>query len=130
MINKTIPPKKEKIGFVSRTKQQYKDNANLNIIMGRMPSGQRPDLPERRMFFGDFTAIPDFQEMQNKVASVEEEFMKLPSLIRKRFHHSPVQLLDFLRDPSNMDEGVKLGLFDAPKKAMEPPSDPPASNSQ
>lgn len=74
---------------------------------------------ERYPSFGDFSQVPDFHSAQLILAHSNEEFMSLPSGIRKRFNNDVSQLLSFLDDESNFDEAVKLGLIE-PKKVVEP----------
>lgn len=52
----------------------------------------------------------DFQQMMDQLVEAQEAFDGLPSSVRDRFANDPGRLLDFLRDESNRDEAVKLGL--------------------
>ena len=110
----------------SMTQQQFKDEADINQLVqqyglvGTMP--QNPDLPR----YIDFDDIYDFQTALHAVQHAREQFLTLPSGIRSRFDHSPQQLLEFLANPANRDEAVRLGLV----KASEPvPATPPATPS-
>uniref|UniRef100_UPI004048DAE2 hypothetical protein n=1 Tax=Shewanella sp. TaxID=50422 RepID=UPI004048DAE2 len=95
----------------SRTKQAFKDEANINRILdkynrtGLMPQYDKPQV------YGDFTQVVCYHTAQNKIAEGKQAFAELPSDLRKRFNNDPGQFLDFIGDPeSNLDEMVKLGL--------------------
>lgn len=61
--------------------------------------------------YADFSSIQDYREMLDTVRYAQEAFAILPAEMRKRFDNDPSQLLDFVQDPNNYDEGVKLGLL-------------------
>lgn len=60
--------------------------------------------------YGDFAAMPDFQEMQNRVARTTQFFEALPSDLRKRFGNNVSSFVAFISDPNNFSEAQKLGL--------------------
>jgi len=62
------------------------------------------------MRFADCTAN-DFQVMQNTLATVQAQFMGLPSRLRTRFSNRPDIMMTWLEDPKNRDEALKLGLI-------------------
>lgn len=105
----------------SMTQQHFKDECNINNIMAKYlqtgilvdPLQQCNGQPQ----FGDYTAIPDYQEAQQVMIDASNLFDSLPALLRKRFHNSPGELLEFLDDRDNLDEAVKLGLV-APAPAI------------
>ena len=65
----------------------------------------------------------------NQIVAAQEAFNGLPAAVRKRFGNDPGQMLDFLDDPQNASEAVKLGLVDAPQDSQVPQGDvqPPAA---
>lgn len=96
----------------SMTEQHFKDECDINNIVakakvtGVLPSGNREPL------FGDFEKFPkNLQERFDLYNEASERFLELPSSLRKRFDNNPANLLDFLRDSSNFDEAVSLGLL-------------------
>lgn len=97
----------------SKVQQQYKDQVDVNRIVQRMGfSGLLPvgrDAPR----FGDFPTV-DLVEAMNVVRSTEEAFMRLPAELRKRFGNDPGELWQWMQDPKNDAEAVRLGLFTAP----------------
>lgn len=113
----------------SMTQQHFRDEADINTIMSRYErTGMLVDPMQMRQvkpLFDDFSNIPDYQEAQNAIIEAEMLFDNLPSSIRKRFGNDPSQLLDFMSDPDNYDEAVKLGIVAKnPEESSEP--QPPA----
>lgn len=92
------------------TQQHFENEVNINMIMARYNrTGLFPQCTEP-MNFEDVSTVGDFHSIQNRLALAKENFMKLPSDMRKRFNNSAVELLDFLADAKNRAEAEKLGL--------------------
>lgn len=94
--------------------QQFRDECDINEIVRRF--GLTGSLPDdfKAPVSGDFTGVSDFQSAMNAVRSAQEAFMELPGAMRARFDNDPQKLISFLEDPSNRDEGLKLGLLAKP----------------
>lgn len=82
-------------------------------ITGKMPTTMR--MPQ----FGDFTEVGTYQECLEAVKDAQNEFMKLPAVIRERFNHDPEELLQFVSDEKNAQEGEKLGIWKLKKPETE-----------
>lgn len=67
-----------------------------------------------------------YQDSMYMIADAKSKFETLPSRIRERFQNNPVKLLEFCSDPSNIDEGIKLGIFNAPLETPTPVTPPDA----
>lgn len=98
----------------SRTKQSFRDECDINNIMAKyaagMPVESSASVPP---VYGDVSNMPDnYQESLQQVMDAQEQFEALPSHIRKRFDYNPANMLQFIQDPNNYEEGVKLGLFE------------------
>lgn len=109
----------------SLTHQSMKKECDINGIMARF---EKTGILEHRNRFegsyGDFTQTPnDYHESMNAVIAANDMFMTLPAKIRKRFQNDPGAYLDFVTDPDNIDEMVKLGL--ATKRPQEAVIDDP-----
>jgi len=104
---------------VSRTKQSFKKDADINFIVSKaVRTGLLMDPVQaaaRKQIFGDFASAPDFLTMQNRVASVTSAFEALPAEVRNRFNNSASELISFMADPANAEEAVSLGLAPKPK---------------
>lgn len=95
----------------SRTKQAFKDECDINTILGRYKeTGRLPDLIKQNPKYGDFTSPLNYQQSLNTVIQAEEQFQLLPAKIRDRFHNDPKTFLEFTSDPKNLPEMVQMGL--------------------
>lgn len=92
--------------------QQFKDECDINNILRQFNvTGLLPQAPLSPRY-GDFTGITDYHSALNAVIAAEDGFMALPADLRARFQNDPEQLIEFLDQPENYDEAVKLGLVD------------------
>lgn len=98
-------------GHPSMTKQEFKNDCDINRIMakykvtGVLPVGMGIGR------YGDFSGVEDFQQAQEIIIQAETQFAALPSAVRDRFDNSPLKLLEFIADKSNLAEAKKLGLL-------------------
>lgn len=92
--------------------QQFKDECDINNILRQFNiTGQLPTSPLSPRY-GDFTGIVDYQSALNAVIAAEDGFMTLPAETRAMFGNDPEQLINFLDNPENKDQAIKLGLID------------------
>lgn len=110
----------------SKTQQQFKDQCDINRIMRKYNMRQLPD-PSLGMYL-DTTDAPTYQKSLEVIINANNSFAALNSEIRKRFHNDPTELLQFLKDPKNTEEAIKLGL--ATKKQTEIKTDTKINNEQ
>lgn len=75
--------------------------------------------PRYKGSFTDVSTVPSYAEMHQRMATIMQDFEMLPSALRERFAHSPGKLLDFLADPKNDQEAIRLGL----KEVRQPPAE-------
>jgi len=107
-----------------RTKQSFKDECDINVILRRFLKTGQLDLANRlEPRYGDCTGI-EFQNAVNTVAAAKSLFAELPAQLRARFENEPAKFLDFVQDDRNEDEARKLGLLKEPVAA--PPAPAPA----
>jgi phage internal scaffolding protein len=100
----------------TRAQQHHKSECDINEILRRFgKTGQMP-VNAIKGTFGDFSNAVDYHTAMNALIASESEFDALPSNIRKRFDNDPYELVKFIENPENFNEGVELGLF-APKTA-------------
>lgn len=96
---------------VSRTKQSFAEECDINVIMRRyqetgiLPGAERAAGARYLDCSG-----ADYQQAMLLVASARTAFMEMPSAIRDRFENDPRKLMEFLEDDRNLDEARKLGL--------------------
>jgi len=95
----------------SVTKQEFKDECDINVLMSRyMATGELPNLNEREPQYLDATGF-DYQEQMNFVAGAQTLFNELPSRIRNRFDNDPGLFLDFCSNENNRSEMAEMGLL-------------------
>lgn len=95
----------------SKTQQQFKDEVDINTIVERFnASGEGPptmQFPQQEEFMDAF----DFQTSMNVLVKGREAFMELPAKARARFQNDPQQFMEFIHNPENQDEALKLKLI-------------------
>lgn len=104
----------------SMTKQEFKDETDINQIMHRYQrTGAIDHYAKWSPSYGEFSAC-DFQESLNLVNRARQMFADLPSSIRN-LTESPEGFLNFVQDPANAPKLVELGLVPSPPAAVKPP---------
>ena len=116
--------KHERVKFTpkgeSRTKQAFKDECDINNIMARFMKGQVvTHMNEHAGTYGELPLVEDYQQALNAVMLAQELFSTLPAGIRTKFDNDPAKYLQFVEDPENREEMVKLGLAEALPKPAE-----------
>lgn len=124
------------------TKQSFKDECDINTIMGRyLRTGILPETVQQ--IEGQFLDVSDvdFRSSMELVADAWSMFNELPSNIRSRFSNDPGEFLAFSSDPKNRSEMGRMGLLRAdwdraegevatpPSKPVVEPSNPSSSSS-
>lgn len=117
-----------------KTKQSFRDECDINVIMRRFEQTGELPLNQRPMLFGDCPDL-DFQGAMQVVTGARERFMALPSDIRDRFANDPQRLISFISDPGNREEAERLGLVQkrqdrAPGAPATPVPAPPSATQQ
>lgn len=93
-----------------RTKQAPAESCDINAIMARYNrTGVFPAFRDGGAY-GDVSELTSYEDALALTERVESDFASLPSAVRARFAHSIPAFLDFLADPANRDEAIKLGL--------------------
>lgn len=94
------------------TKQSDAPAADINTIVKRwMNDGVLPqNLNKGLAQFVDVSEVPDYRGCLDLVIQAQQTFNELPSAVRERFQNDPAAFLDFVHNPANIDEMVRLGL--------------------
>lgn len=113
------PPSRTKQEFlaecdINNILKQYKITGQIRHISGKAAMGAYQDLPDP----------VDFQDAMNLVLESEASFATLPAHVRDRFGNDPVRFLEFMANPENQDEAIKMGLA-TDNRPPVPPADPP-----
>jgi phage internal scaffolding protein len=102
-------------GGTSKTQQQFTKDADINNIVNKYKTtgilGDPLAINGRKMYFGDFSNIPNYAEVKQMVVDAERRFMSLDPKVRAKFRNNPQEALDFLADPANQKEAEELGLI-------------------
>lgn len=120
----------------SRTIQSDAMSTDINSIMSKYQQhGVLPRVNAARPRYGDFSSALDYHSSLSRVLAAQDEFMSLPSSVRKAVDNDPGKFLDLVTDPDRREELEKLGLLEAqlpPEPEPEPdpqpaePAAPPA----
>lgn len=107
----------------TRTQRQYKDQCNVNNIIAKFKkTGSVTHVRNAQEgVYADLADLPDLMEAQKIVIAATSAFENVPAHIRKRFSNDPNEFINFLQDPANSEEAIKLGLV---AKKPEPKVDP------
>lgn len=101
----------------SCTQQHFKDECDINNIIKSYKAKEPPPL----CYFDDCT-VTDLQQAYALSDDVSERFMMLPSDIRAKFNHNPLELLHFVGNSDNAAVARELGLLKPePPKTPVPP---------
>lgn len=98
----------------SLTKQAFKDDADVNVIVERFArQGEFPVFDPADFTWGDATGF-DFRAALDVVNAAQAAFEQMPAKVRNRFENDPRQFVDFCSDPANKEELDRLGLLAKP----------------
>lgn len=118
----------------SLTHQSEAQACDINQILARwQKTGVLEHRNQHEGSYADFTNTPsDYHESMNSVLRADEMFSSLPSSVRRRFHNDPGAFLDFVADPNNAQEMVKMGLAKASKEDIleDPKPTPPKATKE
>lgn len=109
----------------SRTDPSFAQELDINNIVKRyVKTGVLGD-PARAAAqrYGDFSQIPSFHEMMNRISAANEVFAALPSRVRESFDNDPGRFITASSTPEGAELMVKLGL--ATKREPKPPVEAP-----
>ena len=110
----------------SKTIQNLPFPTDINQIVSRYREtgilGSPQNASNMQPLFVDISGITNLQDAQNKVIAAREAFESLPAKVRNRFQNNPQAFVDFMGNPENKEEAIRLGLI---KKAAAKVSDTP-----
>lgn len=106
--------------------QEFKDDCDVNLILAKfMKTGAFTHTRGPGQYW-DSSEIPDFMGAMNQVVMAQNAFMELPAQLRARFGNSPQALIDFLQNPDNLEESIRLGLRERKEAPQQPQPTAPA----
>lgn len=96
----------------SMTQQHFKEEADVNSILEKYrKTGMVTHINQRQPKYGDFSNMQDLRQNLDLVMSANDQFLSLPSRVRREFNNDPAELVEFLADPSNHEKAIELGLL-------------------
>lgn len=96
----------------SRTDQSQLQSTDVNHIMDLyLKSGDERLLQKRQGQYMDLTEIPDLAQAMSQINLAQDAFLTLPSKLRKQLDNDPTKFIEWIRDPENKDEAIKLGFI-------------------
>ena len=114
-----------------RAKQSFKDECDIHNIMKKFrQSGLITHVAKYQGEYGDMPSSTDYQESLNNVIAARDAFDSLPSYLRDRFGNDPSRFLDFIDNPENEAEMLKLGLIEKAPGASSPSSEEAATSNE
>jgi phage internal scaffolding protein len=103
----------------SLTQQHFKEECDvINIIKRHDRNGIIEHVQRGQARYGDFSEVADYREALDLVRDAQQEFMSVPSDIRKKFDNDPGKFYEFVSNPDNKEELKKMGFIE-PKEAPE-----------
>lgn len=113
----------------SRTKQCFRDECDINIIMKRFKNTMGVDYLNRYQGyltgeFGDFSNVQDYRSAIEQIDQARGVFDALPAKVRSRFRNDPAEFLDFVQNPANLDEMIDMGLATKRAPSQDAPDSP------
>jgi len=115
-----VPPRpKTSNKTPSRTKQEHKESSDVYFILDRyQKTGQIANVNNNDPIYGDFSTVGDYRQAREVMFETEKMFQNLPANIKEKFENNPQKLIEFIEDPKNLQEAIKLGLA---IERVEPP---------
>lgn len=107
----------------SLTQQHFQEECDiLNIIRRHDRNGIIEHVQRGQARYGDFSEVHDYREALDLVRDAQKEFMSVPSDIRKQFDNNPGKFYEFVSNPENKDELIKMGFIEQSQQAVAPSS--------
>ncbi len=101
-------PEVKKYKLHGKTKQSQKDETDINKLLERSArKGTLSHLEKYQPKYGDFRGY-DFEKHQNIIANGQTIFEELPAETKREFEQSPQKFFEFVTDPQNSQDLVRL----------------------
>lgn len=119
----------------SRTRQSFRDECDINLIMSKYSKNGGFELPTRPPVYADVYDTPDLQTAYEVMRDAEDAFMRLPSDLRKYLDNDPRRMLAEIESGDNLDVYRDFGILgptpeisSTPDKPSAPPEGVPSSD--
>uniref|UniRef100_UPI00404854FC hypothetical protein n=1 Tax=Flavobacterium sp. TaxID=239 RepID=UPI00404854FC len=114
----------------SLTQQHFKEETLINnIIKKHDKNGIIESVARGNARYGDFSLVQDYKTSLDTIRDANDNFMEIPSEIRKKFNNNAGEFFNFVQDPNNQSELIKMGLATASTtlESATPVADKPSS---
>lgn len=108
----------------SRTKQSFKEAADVNSVLERYARTGVWSRVERQPLYGDVSMVEDFHTALSRVREAVQDVERLPERARERYREDPEAFLAGALRASSREELVDLGLLE--DRPAEPDVEPKA----
>lgn len=114
----------------SLTHQSFTTDCDINVIAQRFGLDKVSDLPPVTdpNYYADLTDVPDLRTLLDIQRDAINKFMDLPPKLRAKFDNDMTKLWDFIQDPDNSQEAIRLGLLVKPEEPPTAPPEPPKTD--
>lgn len=103
------------------TQQQFAVECDINDIVKRaMQTGDFSAFAATDGDFIDVSDLGDYADAVNFINTVNDEFMTLPAELRANFDNDAGKYIDFVGNPDNLDECIKLGILSGGEPDFNP----------
>ncbi len=99
----------------TKVQQHFAEQLEINRIMKRAVNGGSLPAPTSPPIYGDFT-VTSLQDAYALIEKAETVFNSMESGVRARFRNNPIELVDFVQNPDNREEAIRIGLLPKPVK--------------
>lgn len=101
----------------SVTKQEFRDECDLNIIVARAMKGVPPVfINQAEPMYGDFSEMPTIAQAHEIVLAAQESFMTLPAALRRELGNDPANI-----DELTQEQLQRYGLLKPQEEPLEAP---------
>lgn len=92
--------------------QSERDKCDLEVIRAiYAKTGVMNNIRTDKPLYGDFTSSREYHDVLLRAQEAQDDFMQLDANIRARFKNDPGLLLDYVSNPDNRLEAIKMGLL-------------------
>lgn len=104
------------------TEKSHAESCDINVIVRRATAQGviEPLLPTHSLKYGDVSDFGSYHESLTIITRNQQAFEQLPSELRAKFGNSIGEFLEWMDNPANTEEAIKLGLKVRVKNEPDP----------
>jgi len=99
-----------------RTDQSQANDCDVNYIIKQYRTTGVLKGSGRQGLYADFSQAPDLATAHEIISRANEQFASLNAFTRLKFDNDPAKFLEFVANPKNGEELIKMGLATRPPK--------------